>query len=89
MGLEGAGVQLRRVLELVPGSCVPPAAGSEGMEPELTLKLKAVVNTEPVAPLSLLALLRFLSALMWNDSRLGIVTSVDFVLNEFRSVIVG
>lgn len=72
--MEGAGVQPRRVLEPV-GSRVLPAAGSEGIEAELTFKLKAVVNKEPVGRLSFFALLRFLSPLMRDDSRLGIVTS--------------
>lgn len=79
--MEGAGVQLRWVLELVPGSCVLPAAGSEGIEPELTFKLRAVANKEPLGRVSFVALLRFLSALMRYDSRLGIVTSVGFDLN--------
>lgn len=77
--MEGAGVQLRWVLELVPGSCVLPAAGSEGTEPALTLKLRAVVNKEPLGRVCFFALLRFLSALMRYDSLLGIVTSVVFV----------
>lgn len=79
--MEGAGVQLRWVLELVPGSCVLPAAGSEGIEPVLTFKLRAVVNKEALGRVFFVALLRFLSALMRYDSRLGIVTSVGFVLN--------
>lgn len=73
--MEGAGVQLRRVLEPVGWSRVLPATGSEGIEAELTFKLKAVVNKEPLGRLSFFALLRFLSPLMRDDSRLGIVTS--------------
>lgn len=74
--MEGADAQLRWVLELVLGSCMLPAAGSEGIEPALTFKPRAVVNKELLGRDSFLALLRFLSPLMREDSRFGIVTSV-------------
>lgn len=77
--MEGSGPQLKWVLDLVLESRVLPAAGSEGMEPELTFKPRAVVNKEPLGRGSFFALLRFLSPLVWYDSRLGIVTSVLFV----------
>lgn len=83
--MEGAGVQLGWVLELVLGSCELPAAGSEGIEPELIFKLRAVVNKEPLGRGSFFALLRFLSALMRYDSRLGIVKSAVFVLKLIQT----